>query len=151
VGLDISVITDQIYIAAHPKSADVNSVKALNVRLVINMIFHRPAREFSQPPFQLLTLRTFDSPWLPIPVNKLNRGVEKALPVIANGDGVLIYCREGRHRSVAMTAAILIGLESSVDEAMQLIAERRAVADPYSRHIQSQIRKFEQHWNAENH
>ena len=149
--MDISAITDQIYIAAYPKSADVETIKDLGVRLVINMIFHPPAREFSQPPLRLLTLRTFDSPWLPIPVKKLAKGVMEALPVIAVGDAVLMYCREGRHRSVAMTAAILIGLGSSADAAMQLIAEKREVADPYAPHIQSQIRKFEQRWKMENH
>ncbi len=147
--MGISAITDQIYIAAHPKSADVETIKKLGVRLVINMIFHPPARGFSQPPLHLLTLRTFDSPWLPIPVNKLEKGVKEALPVIADGGSVLIYCREGRHRSVAMTAAILIGLGSSADEAMQLIAEKRAVADPYAPHIQRQIRGFERHWRGD--
>ena len=149
--MGISAITDQIYIAAHPKSAEVDTIKDLGVRLVINMIFHSPAREFSQPPLRLLTLRTFDSPWLPIPVKKLAKGVKEAIPVIAEGCAVLIYCREGRHRSVAMAAAILIGLGSSADAAMQLIAERREVADPYAPHIQRQIRKFEQRWKAENH
>ena len=149
--MGISAITDQIYIAAHPKSAEVDTIKDLGVRLVINMIFHPPAREFSQPPLRLLTLRTFDSPWLLIPVKKLAKGVKEALPVIAEGGAVLIYCREGRHRSVAMAAAILIGLGSSADAAMQLIAERREVADPYAPHIQRQIRKFEQRWKAENH
>ena len=149
--MDISAITNQIYIAAYPKSADVETIKDLNIRLVINMIFHPPVREFSQPPLRLVTLRTFDSPWLRIPVNKLEKGVKEALPVIAEGDGVLMYCREGRHRSVAMTAAILIGLGSSADAAMQLIAEKREAADPYAPHIQSQIRKFEQRWKTENH
>ena len=149
--MGISAITDQLYIAAHPKSEDVETIKDLKVRLVINMIFHPPAREFSQPPLRLVTLRTFDSPWLPIPVKKLAKGVKVALPVIAEGGGVLIYCREGQHRSVAMTAAILIGLGSSADEAMQLISEKRSAADPYAPHIQSQIRKFEQRWNAKKH
>ena len=149
--MDISAITNQIYIAAYPKSADVEIIRDLEVRLVINMIFHPPAREFSQPPLRLVTLRTFDSPWLPIPVKKLAKGVKVALPVIAEGGGVLIYCREGRHRSVAMTAAILIGLGSSTDAAMQLISEKRSAADPYAPYIQSQIRKFEQYWNAIKH
>ncbi|MCK4727003.1 MAG: dual specificity protein phosphatase family protein [Anaerolineales bacterium] len=149
--MGISAITNQIYIAAHPKSADVETIKELGVRLVINMIFHPPASGFSQPPLRLLTLRTFDSPWLPIPVKKLEKGVMEALPVIAEGGAVLIYCREGRHRSVAMASAILIGLGSSADAAMQLIAERREAADPYAPHIQRQIRKFEQRWKVENH
>lgn len=148
--MDISQITDQLYIAAHPKSEDVEAIKSLNVRLIINMIFHRPAREFSRAPFELLTLRTFDSPYLLIPVKKLVRGVETALPVLASGQSVLIYCREGRHRSVAMTCCILVGMGKTADEAMHLVKERRDKADPQATHIQSQIRKFERYWIKKN-
>jgi protein tyrosine phosphatase (PTP) superfamily phosphohydrolase (DUF442 family) len=144
--MDISPITDQLYIAAHPKAEAAGAIRDLNVRLVINMIFFRPAEVYRQPPFRMLTLRTFDSIFLPIPISKLVRGVEAALPVMEKGQGVLVYCREGRHRSVAMAASILIGSGQSADEAMQLITARRQKADPYAWHIQRQIRKFEKIW-----
>jgi protein-tyrosine phosphatase len=98
----------------------------------------------------MLTLRTFDSIFLPIPIDKLVKGVEAALPVIEGGESVLVYCREGRHRSVAMAAAVLIGQGSSTDEAMRLISEKRSKADPYAWHIQRRIRKFEEVWQREN-
>jgi protein-tyrosine phosphatase len=63
-----------------------------------------------------------------------------------NGESVLVYCREGRHRSVAMAASVLVGQGFSVDDAMQLISSRRAKADPYAWHIQRRIRKFEKIW-----
>jgi len=47
-----------------------------------------------------------------------------------------------------MAAAILIGQGCSADEAMELISERRAVADPRASHIERQIRKFEAHWKS---
>jgi protein tyrosine phosphatase (PTP) superfamily phosphohydrolase (DUF442 family) len=147
--MDISKITDQLYIAAHPRAEDASAIRDLNVRLVINMIFIRPAKVYDQPPFRMLTLRTFDSIFLPIPIGKLKRGVETALPVIDAGDSVLVYCREGRHRSVAMAAAVLIGMGYSADQAMQLIKSQRAKADPYAWHIQRRIRKFEEVWNAD--
>jgi protein tyrosine/serine phosphatase len=70
------------------------------------------------------------------------------LPVIENGESVLIYCHAGRHRSVAMGACILIAMGHTADEAMELVREGRAVADPHARHIERQIRKFEEEWQA---
>ena len=144
--MDISRITDQLYIAAHPDADAAEAIREMNVRLLLNMIFIRPADVYRQPPFQMLTLRTFDSIFLPIPIGKLVRGVKAALPVMEKGESVLVYCREGRHRSVAMAASVLIGQGQSADQAMQLIASRRAKADPYAWHIQRRIRKFEQTW-----
>ena len=144
--MDISQITDQLYIAAHPDADAADAIREMNVRLLLNMIFIRPAEVYRQPPFQMLTLRTFDSIFLPIPIGKLVRGVKAALPVMEKGESVLVYCREGRHRSVAMAASVLIGQGQSADQAMQLIASRRAKADPYAWHIQRRIRKFEQTW-----
>jgi protein tyrosine phosphatase (PTP) superfamily phosphohydrolase (DUF442 family) len=144
--MDVSQITDQLFIAAHPKAEHADAIRAMNVRLILNMIFIRPADVYRQPPFQMLTLRTFDSIFLPIPIGKLLKGANAALPVIEGGESVLVYCREGRHRSVAMAAAVLIGGGFSADEAMQQIKSKRSKADPYAWHIQRRIRKFEQVW-----
>ncbi|TES89603.1 MAG: hypothetical protein E3J88_05660 [Anaerolineales bacterium] len=148
--MDISKITDQLYIAAHPKAENANAIRDMNVRLILNMIFIRPADVYRNPPFRMLTLRTFDSIFLPIPIGKLVRGVKAALPVIEGGESILVYCRAGRHRSVAMAAAVLIGQGNSADEAMQLISLKRSKADPYAWHIQRRIRKFEEVWRRDN-
>ena len=148
--MNISQITDHLFIAAHPGDEHAEDIEALGVRLILNMIWHRPAKPLTQPPFHMLTLRTFDSPRLKISVRTLQKGVEAALPVIAAGDKVLVYCREGRHRSVAMTSCILIGQGLSADEAMQLVKARRPVADPYAPHIESQIRAFAEMWQGRN-
>ena len=104
--MDISKITEYMYIAAHPKAEAASTIQALGVRLIINMIFYRPADIYKKPPFKLLTLRSFDSPFLPIQLSKLRKGVKTALPFIQNGDSVLIYCREGKHRSVAIFSLV---------------------------------------------
>ena len=147
--MDISKITEYMYIAAHPDAEAADAIRDLNVRLIINMIFIRPADIYKQPPFRMITLRSFDSIFLPIPLNKLKRGVKAALPVIQDGESVLIYCRQGRHRSVAMAACILIGMGYSADPAMELISSKREIADPYAWHIQRQIRRFEDSWNKD--
>ena len=144
--MDISQITEQLYIAAHPQAEAADAIRDMKVRLILNMIFFRPAEVYRHPPFRMLTLRTFDSIFLPIPIGKLVRGVEAALPVLENGESVLVYCREGRHRSVAMAASVLVAQGQTADEAMQLITAKRAKADPYAWHIQRRIRKFEEIW-----
>ena len=145
--LDISQITEYLYVAALPNSEYAGAISNLNVRLVINMIFITPAKVYQEPPFRMLTLRTLDLIFIPIPIRKLDRGVEIALPAIQNGESVLIYCRQGRHRSVAMASSILIAKGYSADDAMQLVSSKREAADPYAWHIQRQIRKFEKKWN----
>jgi protein-tyrosine phosphatase len=145
--MSISSITDHLYIGAMPRVKDARQLLNLNVRLILNMIFQVPEKVFSQPPFRLVTLRTFDAPFLPIPMRKLWNGVKEALPIIEKGEGVLVYCQKGRHRSVAMAACILIAGGKTADEAMHLITEKRPVADPYTWYIQRRIRKFEEQWN----
>ncbi len=144
--MDVSAINGSLFIATRPQERDVGAVQALGVSLVLNMIWSRPAAGLNQPPLRLVTLRTFDSPLLLMPLTKLRTGVEAALPVLDQGGRVLVYCRKGRHRSVAMTACILVGLGHSADEAMQLIAARRVAADPHAPHIESRIRAFESQW-----
>ncbi len=146
--MNASAITDSLFIAARPQARDVEAVKALGVSLVLHMIWSWPAPGLNQPPLRLLTLRTFDSPLLRMPLTKVRTGVEAALPVLDQGGRVLVYCRMGRHRSVAMAACILIGLGYPSSEAMDLIAARRAVADPHAPHIESRIRAFESQWRT---
>ncbi|MGD8464626.1 MAG: dual specificity protein phosphatase family protein [Anaerolineae bacterium] len=148
--MDISQITDYLYIASQLKNEDLPAIEALDVRLIINMIAHRRvSSELTQPPRTVVWLRTFDFFLLPIPVKTLYRGVRAALPVIQDGHRVLVYCQAGRHRSVAMASAILIARGYAAQEAMDLVKERRAVADPDARHIRRQIEKFEVYWHKQ--
>jgi protein tyrosine phosphatase (PTP) superfamily phosphohydrolase (DUF442 family) len=147
--LDISEITDYLYIAAHPSGEHAKEVLIRDIRLVINMIWQRPAVEYTKPPFRMVTYRTFDSPFLRIPVGTLVKGVKEALPIIQNGESVMTYCRQGRHRSVAMASCILIGCGYSANDAMDLISAHREIADPRAPHIESQILKFEEAWKKQ--
>jgi protein tyrosine phosphatase (PTP) superfamily phosphohydrolase (DUF442 family) len=148
--MDISQITDYLYIASQLQNEDLPAIEALDVRLIINMIAHRRVpRQLIQPPRTVVWLRTFDFFLLPIPVKTLYRGVRAALPVIQDGHRVLVYCQAGRHRSVAMASAILIARGHTAQEAMDLVKERRAVADPDARHIRRQIEKFEVYWHKQ--
>ena len=133
--LDISQITNYLYISAFPPSEHVETVIDLGVRLILSMHWWPVNKKFGQPPLHLLWLPTIDKPFAPIPMRTLNRGVEAALPIIQEGDAVLAHCKAGVHRSVAMASCVLIGMGYTADEAMKLIKEKRPQADPYVGYI----------------
>lgn len=150
--MDISQITDNLLVGAHPAAEDAEEIRELGVRLIISMVgLHRPPEELGQTPFQLLWLQTFDTIFTPIALKKLTIGVEAALPVIQDAGAVFTFCMYGRHRSVAMAAAILIGMGYSAEQAMQLLESRREVADPRVWHIKRQITRFEKRWQETHH
>jgi protein tyrosine phosphatase (PTP) superfamily phosphohydrolase (DUF442 family) len=145
--VDISSITHYLWVGAQPKAEDADALRQLGVRLVISMRGEvRPPSEFSRPPLSVLWLRTFDYFFTPIPMNKLMRGVQAALPVIQEGGQVLTHCKQGRHRGVAMGAAILIAMGHTAEEAMSIICRQRESAHPQVWYVRRQILKFEKHW-----
>ena len=136
---------------AQPRAEHAEELRARDVRLIISMIgTARPAAAFAEPPFRLLWLRTYDTFLTPIPISKLMEGVQAALPVIHGGGRVFTFCAQGRHRSAAMGAAILIAMGHSADEAMRLLRAGRRVARPQTWYIKRQIKKFEKHWRQNN-
>ena len=148
--IDISQITDYLYVGAQPGAEHAVDLRARDVRLIISMIgTARPAAALAQPPFRLLWLRTYDTFLTPIPISKLMEGVRAALPVIHDGGRVLTYCARGRHRSAAMAAAILIAMGHSAEEAMRLLRAKRRIARPQTWYIKRQIKKFEKHWQQD--
>jgi protein tyrosine/serine phosphatase len=82
-------------------------------------------------------------------MRKLFLGVEKALSVIQNGNGVLCYCAQGRHRSVAMGACILIARGYSAVEAMERLRLQRRIARPQTWHIRKRIELFDVLWREQ--
>ena len=149
--MDISPITNDLYISAKPDAARADELHGLNIGLIIDMRGdHRPKPVFMQPPFTMLWLPTFDLFFTPIRMETLEQGVRAALATIAQGRRVLVHCQHGRHRSVAMAAAILIGQGYTAKDAMRLIRQKRRVADPNIWHIRRRIEMFEPYWAAHN-
>ena len=143
---DVSRVTDQLFLASRPRARHVDHVRGLGVDLVLSMIWFAPPRALTRPPFRLMRLPCFDSPLLPIPLFILRRGAAAAALVLDAGGRVLVYCRAGRHRSVAMASCILIARGMPADEAMDLIVANRPIADPHAVHIERRIRAFERDW-----
>lgn len=147
--MDFSPITPDLFIGTTPSVDDYPRLRDLGVRLVINMRFeHAPAPDPHPEPLSLLWLRTIDSPFFPIPVRKLIHGAQAAIETIRAGGKVYTHCAGGRHRGVAMGAAVLIAQGRDPFDAMTLISERRSVADPFAFYIRPRILKFARAWDA---
>ena len=149
--MDFSQITNDLYIGTHPDAADYNLLRDLGVRLVINMRFARgPYPDPHPEALRFLWLRSIDSPLIVIPIQKLIEGTHLALETIKNGGKVYSHCAKGRHRSVAMGAAILIAQGQTPEAAMRLIKQQRPISDPDIFYIRSRIFQFARRWHALN-
>jgi hypothetical protein len=147
--MNFSQITDTLFIGNTPDRTDYDTLRDLGVRLVINMRFEkRSVSDLHQPPLHFLWLPTIDSPGLVIPIRFLVRGVHAALETIQAGGRVYAHCAWGRHRGVAMGAAILIALGYTPIDAMELIKVQRPIADPDLFYIRSRILRFAQTWES---
>lgn len=146
--MSISQITDFLFIAPWPTLEDIEHLEKKGVRLVLSMRQRVPPSFFTAPNMKVVHLPTTDSLLVPMPMVLLHKGVEAALPVIKAGSGVAIFCKQGRRRSVAMACCVLIGAGYSAMEAMELVVEKRPIADPYIWHIKRRILRFEREWRA---
>lgn len=147
--MDYSRITGDLFIGTTPLVKDYQYLHDMGVRLVINMRWeHRLRRDPHTDPLALLWLRTIDSPFFPIPIRALQRGAKAALETIHNGGKVYTHCAGGRHRGVAMGAAILIAQGYDPQEAIELIKKKRAVADPEIFYIRWRIMQFRRKWKT---
>lgn len=145
--MDISAITDDLYVGGQPHARDLAQLEALGVRLIITLrALRNPTRAFAEPAVPVLWLRTVDSPFTPIPTRTFMKGVRAALDVIQAGGRVFVHCKHGRHRSVAMAACILIAQGDTAEQAMQRLTHGRRRADPRIWYIRQQIERFERHW-----
>jgi hypothetical protein len=146
--VDYSKITDTLFIGTTPRTEDYPTLLELGVCLVINMCIERPPyRNHHDPNLTTLWLPTIDSPLIPIPISMLKRGASAAVETIQQGEKVYTHCAAGKHRGVAMGAAILIALGYGAEDAVQLILDKRSVADPNAWYIRRRIMRFAEVWN----
>jgi len=145
--MDYSEITQQLYIGTTPNRRDYEVLRGLGVRLVINMRFARGRHPpVGHPAIRYMRFRSVDHPLFPISMEALLRGAQAGLAAIHEGGKVYVHCSRGRHRSIAMAAAILIASGLSPSEAMSLIQRRRVAADPEAAHIRPRILAFARAW-----
>ena len=147
--MNYSKITEELLVGTTPAVEDYELLREMGVGLVINMrIERRPYPDLHTSPIKLLWLPTIDWPLFPIPISLLKRGALQALETIQAGRKVFTHCAGGRHRGVAMGAAVLIARGFDAEEAMQLISSRREVADPQAYYIRNRILHFAQKWQT---
>jgi hypothetical protein len=145
-GVDVSQITPRLFISSWPRPGESVRLRQLGIRLVISMTTRQPPPEFCAEPLEWVHVPAIDSPFTPIPLDGLRRGVLAAIPILAAGDGVLCHCREGRHRSVAMACCILIAQGCGAAGAIALVEDRRRAADPGAFWVRPRIERFERAW-----
>ena len=147
--MDISQITDDLFIGTTPGPQDYDTLRRLGVRLVINMRLVRGPHPDPHPEaLRFLWLRSMDNPIFLIPPQKLLQGTHTALEIIRAGGKVYSHCAKGRHRSVAMGAAILIAQGYTPKSAIELIKRQRPISDPDVFYIRSRIYQFERLWRS---
>ncbi len=146
--LDISEITNYLFISNFPRAEHVEQIRSMGVKLILSMYLVKPDKTLGQPPVTLLWMPVIDSPITPIPLFVFRRGVKAALPVIDGGGKVLVHCRVGIHRSAAMACCILIAKGYSSEEAVDLVKRQRPVAKPGDAYILARIKKFEADWKC---
>ncbi len=141
---NFSRLNDHLYIGKTPKQSDWEILISYGIKLVINMRLEKKTKVPKQliNKINILWLPSIDLYPITISVNSLNKGVKAALEIIKNGGSVLVHCRQGRHRSVAMAAAILIAQGMPTEDAMMLIKKYHPSGDPYAKHITRSIEKF---------
>jgi len=144
--LDISRITDTLYIAAHPQADHAEDLAALPTRLLLSVRMRAPGPAVRGVVEEWIHLPCVDSPLTPIPMLLLFRGVEAATPVIQQGGIVVVHCHYGRHRSVALACCILIAQGYTAEDAMGLVTRQRPAADPYTWYIRARIERFAERW-----
>jgi len=146
--MEISQITEYLYISPRKLVKDIEQMSKLNLGLIIDMVVHKkPPSEIERSQIDILSLPAVDFVLIPIPIRLLNHGVEASLPVINRGKSVLVYCQAGRHRSVAMACCILVAMGYSADKAIELVKVKREKADPNAWHIKRQIKNYEK-WRS---
>jgi protein-tyrosine phosphatase len=149
--IDISKVTDYLYVGSRVGKEHADELKVLNFNLIISMIGQMsPDEIYTLPPFKTLWIKTYDTFFTPISIKKLLSGVEAALPIIQNKGKVLVFCMQGKRRSVALAAAILISMGHTVEQAIDLLTTARTVADPRRWYIHRQIKAFEKYWQKKN-
>jgi hypothetical protein len=144
---DISQITDYLCLSSWPEGRHRDEILERNIRLILCMHYRLPERALRRPPLRLVWLPTIDSPLTPIPLSYLQRGAHEALAVIQAGNSVLVHCKYGVHRSVAMACCVLVAMGHPAPMAMQIVKDRRSAADPDAAWVHSRILAFAQAWN----
>jgi len=128
--LDISWVMDRIAVGGWIETEEkMRAVVRAGITHVIDMAWEHDDTPLEQ--FGIKVLLNFtDDDFQQKPAELLEKGVDFALDALHEpGSKLLIHCVAGRHRGPMMTLAVLGALGWSLEDAMQIIADRRPVVD----------------------
>lgn len=148
MGVNYSWITDDLIFGPSPNEEDYLPLYHLGVGLMINPRMEYPPYLYPQdpPPLPTLWLPALDSPYLPVPVSLLIKGVQVALPFIDEGRKAYIHWDSGDYRAVTMGAAILIAQGFPALAAVKLIKLRNPDIDINLWYIRQPLLRFAEEW-----
>jgi protein-tyrosine phosphatase len=141
--MDISWLTDRIAIGGGIWNAEnMAKVAETGITHIIDMQI-----EFDDTPLAAehgiaVLWNPTDDDFAPKPVSLFQRGVEFALDALEEHEGrVFIHCAAGVHRAPMMALALLGSMGWDLKKAIELIQERRPVADFADVYLRS-VEKF---------
>lgn len=129
--MDLSWVTERIGVGGGIwNDQNMEELVGLGFTHIIDMQIEFDDRPLAEPyPVQVLYNPT-DDDFEPKPPDLFHRGVEFALAALDEPEGkVYIHCAAGVHRAPMMTLALLRVMGWSLPDAMELIQQRRFVAD----------------------
>ncbi len=147
--MDMTWITDRIAVGGGIWTADkMNEVARRGVTHIIDMQVEFDDTPLAEPHGIQVLWNPTDDDFKPKPPQVFQRGVDFALAALDEGNGnkLYIHCAAGVHRAPMMTLALLCVLGYSLDDAVELIGNRRPVvdfADVYVKSVENFVRTYE--------
>lgn len=137
--MDITWLTDRIAVGGGIWSAEnMEKVAAQGITHVIDMQIEFDDTPLGRPLGVEVLWNPTDDDFEPKPAALFQRGVEFAQRALDGDDAKLfIHCAAGVHRAPMMSLAVLCSMGWSLDDAMELIQQRRAVADLADVYVES--------------
>ncbi len=145
--LNMSWITPELAVGGRVRPEDIHRLALAGVtRVVDTRSEHQDdAERMAHEGIQLLYLPTPDT--FPLTVEQLHEGADWVSQQMKSGHSVLIHCEHGVGRSVLLTAATLVTMGMTPQQALELIQSKRWQAAPNHRQM-LRLQEFEQYLNS---
>jgi len=137
--MDITWLTDRIAVGGGIWNAEnMEIIAAQGITHVIDMQIEFDDTPLGRPLGVEVLWNPTDDDFEPKPAALFQRGVEFAQKAL-DGDGakLFIHCAAGVHRAPMMSLAVLCSMGWAMEDAMELIQQRRAVADLADVYVES--------------
>ena len=143
LGIDLTWVSGRIAVGGGIWNAEnMAAVARTGVTHIIDMQIEFDDTELARLHDIQVLWNGVDDDFQPKPAEVFQRGVDFALEALDDdGSKLLVHCAAGVHRAPMMALALLCALGWKLDEAMDLIAKRRPVADFADVYVES-VRSF---------